>query len=86
MNVTLSERTQRLVEEQLVRGGYATPEEVVEAALASLTQQQNVGDFEPGELDALIAVGDAEIERGEVLDGDDALAERKRRRGNANYQ
>jgi Arc/MetJ-type ribon-helix-helix transcriptional regulator len=80
MSLTLNDRTQRMIEEQLGRGGYATPDEVVQAALTSLSQQQNAGGFEPGEMDALLAAGDADIERGDVLDGEQALAERRRRR------
>lgn len=80
MSVILNDRTQRLIEEQLGRGGYATPDDVVQAALASLNQQQNLGGFAPGELDALLALGEADIERGDLLDGDQALAERRHRR------
>lgn len=49
--------------------------------LKSLTlNDQNAGGFEPGEMDALLAVGDADIEHGDVLDGEQALAEKRRRR------
>lgn len=80
MSVTLSDQTQRMIEEQLGQGGYTTPDDLVQAALASLNQQLNVGGFEPGELDALLAVGDADIARGDLLDGEQALADRRRRR------
>jgi Arc/MetJ-type ribon-helix-helix transcriptional regulator len=80
MTLTLSPATQKLIEEQMGRGGYATVDEVILAALESLKQQQALGGFEPGELERLLAEGDADIERGDVLDGELALAERRRRR------
>ena len=85
MTLMLSPTTQKLIEEQMGRGGYATPDEVIVAALASLKQQQQQSQdaFEPGELDRLLAEGDADIERGDVLDGEQALADRRRRRAEA---
>jgi Arc/MetJ-type ribon-helix-helix transcriptional regulator len=80
MMLTLSPATQKMIEEQMGRGGYASPDDVIVAALASLKQQQAVDGFEPGELERLLAEGDADIERGDVLDGDEALANRRRRR------
>ena len=80
MSVNLSEKTQRIIEEHVGRGGYSNADDLVLAALASLRQQESLGGFVPGELDRLLAVGDADIERGDVLDGELALAERRRRR------
>jgi Arc/MetJ-type ribon-helix-helix transcriptional regulator len=77
MNQVLSSDTQRLIEERMRRGGYATPDAVVVAALASLEQQERFGDFEPGELGALLAEGEAS---GAFADGATALAARRRRR------
>jgi hypothetical protein len=39
----------------------------------ALDQQARIADFAPGELDELLAVADREIERGEVLDGEDVF-------------
>jgi putative addiction module CopG family antidote len=72
MSVPLSPRTQKLVEERMRRGGYASPDDVVCAGLASLDQQETSGDFEPGELDRLLEEGERS---GESLDGDSVLAE-----------
>jgi Arc/MetJ-type ribon-helix-helix transcriptional regulator len=80
MSVILSEKTQRIIEEHVGRDGYSTADDLVLAALASLRQQLSLGGFGPGELDRLLAVGDADVERGDVLDGEQALAERRRRR------
>jgi len=48
---------------------------VVRAGLAFLDQQERSADFEPGMLQKLLAVADAEIERGEVLDGEEVFRE-----------
>jgi hypothetical protein len=47
------------------------------AALASLEQQERFGDFATGELDRLLAEGEAS---GAFLDGEQALAQRRQRR------
>jgi hypothetical protein len=57
------------------RGGYATPKDVVLAGLALLEQHDRVGDFAEGQLDALLVVADAEIARGEVVDGEEVFRE-----------
>lgn len=80
MKLTLPPKVQRLIEEQVSSGKYETPEDVVAAGLASLEQQQRFADFAPGELDELLAVADEEIDRGELLDGEEAFVARRRRR------
>jgi hypothetical protein len=80
MNITLSRETQQLLKKQMKQGGYQQPEEALGDGLLSLEQQETTADFAPGELDKLLAVADAEIERGAVLDGDAALRARKRLR------
>jgi putative addiction module CopG family antidote len=71
----LSPRMQRFVQEKVSTGSYASSDQVIEAALASLEQQEKAGDFAPGELDELCAVGEADIERGEVFDGEQTFDE-----------
>ncbi len=75
MNIDLSPETKKLLEVQIERGGYQSPDDALRAGLLYLEQQEHGGGFEPGELDALLAVADAEIERGEVLDGDEVFRE-----------
>ena len=65
------------IEERMRRGGYASADDVVAAALAALEQDERFGDFGPGELNALLAEGEA---GGEFLDGAKALAAPRRRR------
>jgi len=72
MSVPLRPETIRLIEERMKRGGYASPDDVVCAGLASLDQQESLENFEPGEMEALIAEGERS---GEPLDGEQVLAE-----------
>jgi Arc/MetJ-type ribon-helix-helix transcriptional regulator len=80
MHLSLSPETQKLLERQMKKGGYQSPEDAVRAGLAYLDQRASAGGFEAGEWDKLLAVADAEIERGDVIDGDEALRARQARR------
>jgi antitoxin ParD1/3/4 len=75
MGLSLTPETERLIEERVKRGGYASADDAVRAALASLGQQENHGDFAPGELDRLIAEAEAQFERGEVTDAEEVFGE-----------
>ena len=77
MTQFLTAQTRQLIEERMKRGGYASPDDVVAAALASLDQHERFGDFEPGELSRLLVEGEA---GGDFLDGAEALLARRRRR------
>jgi putative addiction module CopG family antidote len=72
MRIALSPETERLIEEYMKRGGYATADDVIRAGLEVLDQQATAGDFEDGEWDALIAEAE---QSGEPLDGEQVLAE-----------
>ena len=72
MRIALSPETERLIEEYMKRGGYATADDVIRAGLEVLDQQAAAGDFEAGEWDALIAEAE---QSGEPLDGEQVLAE-----------
>lgn len=75
MTVSLSTRMQRFVEIKVQNGEYGSPDEVIEAGLAMLEQQERYGDFAPGELDRLLAEGEADIERGDLYDGEQVFRE-----------
>ena len=79
MTVTLSPDARRLVEKQLQSGRYASPDQVVAAALALLAQESSP-DFAPGELDVLLAEAEQSIETEGTLDGNDAFEARRRAR------
>jgi putative addiction module CopG family antidote len=73
MTISLPPELRDLVEEKVRQGVYASPEEVVRAALDHFLRQDD--DFAPGELDALLAAGTADIEAGNVVDGKDVFDE-----------
>jgi putative addiction module CopG family antidote len=72
MELPLPFETQRLIEDRIKTGRYKNPADVVTAALAALDQQENAGDFSPGELDELLAAGERS---GPPLDGEQVLLE-----------
>ena len=72
MSNSLNADNLKRIEDQISRCGYATPDDVVAAALAALEQNEQAGEFEPGELDRLLAEGEA---GGPPLDGEKVLAE-----------
>jgi Arc/MetJ-type ribon-helix-helix transcriptional regulator len=78
MNLDLPPKVQKLIRNRVKSGKYARPEDVVAAAISSLDQQESYGDFDPCELNKLIAQGEREIAAGEVIDGDLAFAELRR--------
>jgi putative addiction module CopG family antidote len=73
MNLSLNSHVQKLIEERVNSGQYATPEDVVAAAIMTLDQQERLGDFEAGELDDLLAEGERSIEQDGTLAGDEAF-------------
>ena len=79
MNLSLDADLQQLIDERVKSGKYATAEDVVAAALRTLEQQERFGDFEPGELDELLAEGERSIEQEGTLDGDEAFRQRRDR-------
>ena len=87
MQITLPSDMEAAVRTRVDSGAFASPEDVVRAALVALKQQEEFGDFAPGELDELLAEGEASIDKEGTLDGDDAFeARRARRAGRAGGQ
>jgi putative addiction module CopG family antidote len=72
MNLSLPADVQRLIDERVRSGKYRSAEDVIAAALMQLDQLEEVGDFEAGELDALLAEGE---QSGEALEGEQVFAE-----------
>lgn len=79
MKLSLPHEIEKLIQDRVKSGQYHTAEEVVAAAVSTLAQQDALGDFGVGELNAILAQGDRAIARGEVMDEDVAFAELKRR-------
>ncbi len=72
MNLSLDTSVEQLIAKRVQSGLYATPEEVITAALGALETSEKSGDFAPGELDRLIEEGEAS---GPPLDGETVFAE-----------
>lgn len=72
MNVALKPELEKFVEEQVKTGRFDTPEAVVAAALTRLT---------PGQLQAMVDEGEADIARGDVLTIGQVREHFRRRRG-----
>ena len=72
MSIILNPETQRLLAERMRKDGFATADDLVHAALASLDQQKDSEEFDPGELDRLLDKGERS---GESIDGESVLAE-----------
>jgi len=80
MNLSLNPDLQKLIDDRVTSGKYATPEDVVVAAIATLEQQENLGEFDERELDQLLAEGERSVQEHGTLDGEEALRLRRERR------
>ena len=79
MKINLTPEVQKMIQDRVKSRQYRTAEDVVTAAIFSLRQQEEFGDFEPGELDALIEEGEKDIAAGRVIPGEEVFAELRRR-------
>jgi antitoxin ParD1/3/4 len=70
MKISLNTQMQRFVDEKVKSGQYATPDEVVNSALAVLRAQETESAEDSAELRRLIAVGIAQLDRGEGSEWD----------------
>ena len=64
MTIHLKPELQRFIQEQVNAGHFASPEDVIEAGLGRL-RQDDLGEFRAGELDGLIEKAEAQFARGE---------------------
>jgi hypothetical protein len=58
---------------------YATPEDVLQAAVALLRQSEKFGDFAAGELDALLAEGERGLQDDVPVGADEVFDDVRRR-------
>ena len=70
MSIVLHPETERLLQEELKKSGYSSVDELVRAGVAALELH---GDFEAGEMDRLLAEGEADIAAGRLVDGEEAF-------------
>jgi Arc/MetJ-type ribon-helix-helix transcriptional regulator len=80
MILMLKPDVQRLIDERVASGKFASPEDVVAAAIMALDQQEQFGDFDVAEITNLLAEGERSIEQEGTLDGDEAFRLRCQRR------
>jgi len=78
MELTLTPEMQRSLEVRVKSGRYATPEDVIRAALAALEQQDEIAALSADELEAIypgfrqkIAQGIADADAGRMSDGEE---------------
>ena len=72
MNLSLKAELEEFVQQEISKGKYATPNEVIEAAL-NLLNKQNSSDRWAIEIGEKIDVAVAQIDRGEGLNGDEVF-------------
>jgi Arc/MetJ-type ribon-helix-helix transcriptional regulator len=75
MTIRLKPEVEKKLQERLNSGAYGSAEELVNAVL----EQYMSDDFEPGELDKLLAVGEAQANRGQFVDGEEVFRRLKAR-------
>ena len=66
MVLSVDSKTHQLIQRKVRSGKYASVDEVVRAGLAALSQQESIGDFEPDELNALLAEGEQSMQQGGI--------------------
>jgi putative addiction module CopG family antidote len=82
MTITLPEELEQFIAEQIERGAFSSPMDVVRSGLDLLREQQLIDGFPPEELRREILVGVTEADRGELaaFDPVGSLAELRRRK------
>jgi antitoxin ParD1/3/4 len=75
MNVSLTPDLERLVQEKVTSGLYSSANEVVREALRLLQERDELRRIRLDDLRKEIAIGLAEADRGELLDGEQVMAE-----------
>ena len=70
--MNLPPELRRLIDDRVRSGKYQTAEDVIAAAVSSLEQQEQGGEFDEGELDRLLADGE---NSGAPLDAEEVFKE-----------
>jgi antitoxin ParD1/3/4 len=79
MNVSLSPELEQLIEEKVKTGMYNSASEVIRAGLRLLQEQDELRQIRLQELKREVQKGLDQIERGEVVDGDEVFRELRER-------
>ena len=72
MNLSLKPELESFIQQEIIQGKYASPAEVIEAAL-TLLNRRNSHEQWATEIGEKIDVAISEIDRGEGLNGDDVF-------------
>jgi antitoxin ParD1/3/4 len=73
MNLTLKPELENFIQQEILAGKYASPNEAIEAAL-NLLQSKNSTDRLAAELRGQIDLAVAQLDRGEGVDGESVIA------------
>ncbi len=65
MKVSIKPELGKLLQEQVKAGRYKSAQDLIDAALSRLLQENESFDFAPGELRALVDEGEADLQRGD---------------------
>jgi hypothetical protein len=76
MTFSLKPELQKLVEEKVKAGLFPLAEALVNSAVEQFVADD---DFEPGEMERLLAIGEEDARPGRLVDGDEAFARLKAR-------
>lgn len=79
MNVSLSPELERLIEEKVKSGMYNSASEVIRAGLRLMQEQDELRQMRLRELQRDVKKGLDQIERGEVVEGDEVFQELRKR-------
>lgn len=83
MNVSLTPELEHLIEEKVRSGMYHSASEVVREGLRLLAERDEERRFRLQELQANLRLGYAQLDRGEIVDGPQALRRLRQRKPQA---
>jgi antitoxin ParD1/3/4 len=78
MNLLLKPEHQKLIEDQLSTGRYANPDEIIAEALELLNKRDQYQEWSE-EIGQKIDVAAQQLDRGEGIDGESAIAQLRRK-------
>jgi antitoxin ParD1/3/4 len=79
MNISLTEELEELVQRKVESGRYTSASEVVRAGLRLLEQEDELRETRLAAVRAEVQAGIDQAERGELVDGEEAIARVKKR-------
>lgn len=80
MTLVIDTKLQKLIDQQIHSGKYKNARDVVRAGILALVQQEEFGQFQPGELAKLLNEGEQSLRAHGTMDGEQALHARRKNR------